>query len=423
MEDQAVKNIFNVPPLVRENLDVALKSIRSNRLRSLLTIFIIAVGITSLVGILTATDALKREVFSSFEKFGTTSFSIVSRYYSVEGGERERVRNSMAITYSQARMFKENFTDECLVSVHCVASSGATIKYEGASTNPTIAVIAADENYLRFSNLGIARGRGISANDDRLASFVCVVGSGVVNSLFGKHVDPVGKVISVQGVRFEVIGVLEAAGASLGGSMDNRVIIPVSSARTYFMSDNTSFTVGVLPLEFGSGKDYQGMAEQLMRSVRRLSPIDGTDFRISSSQAMLTELNEVMGVITIVSAVIGLITLLGAAVGLMNIMLVSVKERTREIGTRKALGASAKMIKGQFLFESVAISQIGCALGIVMGILSGNAVAMLMRASFIIPWVWMLAAIAVCLVVGVASGYLPAVRASKLDPIEALRYE
>lgn len=418
-----MKNIFNVPPLVRENLDVALKSIRSNRLRSLLTIFIIAVGITSLVGILTATDALKREVFSSFEKFGTTSFSIVSRYYSVEGGERERVRNSMAITYSQARMFKENFTDECLVSVHCVASSGATIKYEGASTNPTIAVIAADENYLRFSNLGIARGRGISANDDRLASFVCVVGSGVVNSLFGKHVDPVGKVISVQGVRFEVIGVLEAAGASLGGSMDNRVIIPVSSARTYFMSDNTSFTVGVLPLEFGSGKDYQGMAEQLMRSVRRLSPIDGTDFRISSSQAMLTELNEVMGVITIVSAVIGLITLLGAAVGLMNIMLVSVKERTREIGTRKALGASAKMIKGQFLFESVAISQIGCALGIVMGILSGNAVAMLMRASFIIPWVWMLAAIAVCLVVGVASGYLPAVRASKLDPIEALRYE
>lgn len=418
-----MKNIFNVPPLVRENLDVALKSIRSNRLRSLLTIFIIAIGITSLVGILTATDALKREVFTSFEKFGTTSFSIVPKYYSVEGGERERVRNNMAITYNQARMFKENFTDECLVSIHCRAASGATIKYEGASTNPTIEVLAADENYLRFSNMEISRGRGISANDDRLASFVCVVGSGVVNSLFGRQDDPVGKIISVQGVRFEIIGVLEAAGASLGGSMDNRVIIPVSSARTYFMSDNTSFTVGVLPLEFGSGRDYQGLAEQLMRSVRRLSPIDGTDFRISSSQAMLTELNEVMGVITIVSAVIGLITLLGAAVGLMNIMLVSVKERTREIGTRKALGASAKMIKEQFLFESVAISQIGCVLGIVMGILSGNAVAMLMRASFIIPWVWMLAAIAVCLVVGVASGYLPAVRASKLDPIEALRYE
>lgn len=423
MEDQAVKNIFNVPPLVRENLDVALKSIRSNRLRSLLTIFIIAIGITSLVGILTATDALKREVFTSFEKFGTTSFSIVPKYYSVEGGERERVRNNMAITYNQARMFKESFTDECLVSIHCRAASGATIKYEGASTNPTIEVHAADENYLRFSNMEISRGRGISANDDRLASFVCIVGSGVVNSLFGRQDDPIGKIISVQGVRFEIIGVLEAAGASLGGSMDNRVIIPVSSARTYFMSDNTSFTVGVLPLEFGLGRDYQGMAEQLMRSVRRLSPIDGTDFRINSSQAMLTELNEVMGVITIVSAVIGLITLLGAAVGLMNIMLVSVKERTREIGTRKALGASAKMIKEQFLFESVAISQIGCVLGIVMGILSGNAVAMLMRASFIIPWVWMLAAIAVCLVVGVASGYLPAVRASKLDPIEALRYE
>ena len=130
-----------------------------------------------------------------------------------------------------------------------------------------------------------------------------------------------------------------------------------------------------------------------------------------------------MGVITMVSACIGLITLLGAAVGLMNIMLVSVKERTREIGTRKALGASAKTIKEQFLFESVVISQIGCALGVFMGVLAGNLVAMAMKASFIIPWLWILAAIAVCLVVGIASGYIPAVRASKLDPIEALRYE
>ena len=160
-----------------------------------------------------------------------------------------------------------------------------------------------------------------------------------------------------------------------------------------------------------------------MRSVRRLSPIDETDFRISSSRAMMEDLKDVMGVITIISAVIGLITLLGAAVGLMNIMLVSVKERTREIGTRKALGASANTIKEQFLFESVAISQIGCLLGIIMGILSGNAVAVLMGASFIIPWLWIISAIAVCFCVGVASGYLPAVRASKLDPIEALRYE
>ncbi len=418
-----VVKFFGISPLVRENISVALKSIKSNRLRSLLTIFIIAVGITSLVGILTATDALKKEVFSSFEKFGTTSFSIVPKYYSVEGGIRSRVRNSMYISYNQARLFKENFNENCVVSVYSRAVSNATVKYGGESTNPTASVVAADENYLNFINTGIASGRSISENDVKMVAYVCVVGNGIVKELFDGKEDPVGKIISVEGVRFEIIGVTESVGSSFGGSADSMVIIPESAARVHFIGEGTSFTIGIVPQDLDSGVDYKGKAEQVMRSVRRLAPIDESDFRISSSEAMLSELTEVMGVITMVSAVIGLITLLGAAVGLMNIMLVSVKERTREIGTRKALGASAKTIKEQFLFESVVISQIGCVLGIVMGILVGNIVALAMGASFIIPWLWMFAALVVCLVVGIASGYLPAERASRLDPIEALRYE
>ena len=415
--------ILRISPLVRENLSVAIKSIRSNGLRSLLTILIIAVGITSLVGILTATDALKREVFTSFEKFGTTSFSIVRKYFSTEGGARERIRNNTTITYSQAMAFKKNYGEEQLVSIYAGVASNVAVKYEGQSTNPTARVTAADENYLRYSNTSISKGRGISLNDIDLAAQVCVVGSGIVRTLFQGEEDALGKVISVQGYRYEIVGVTESQGSSFGGSADANVIIPVSTARFGLVGENTSFSIGVVPAEFEMGKDYKAEAEQVMRGVRRLSPIDETDFRISSSESMMQNLTEVMGVITIVSACIGLITLLGAAVGLMNIMLVSVKERTREIGTRKALGASAKTIKEQFLFESVVISQIGCALGVFMGVLAGNLVAMAMKASFIIPWLWILAAIAVCLVVGIASGYIPAVRASKLDPIEALRYE
>lgn len=412
-----------VSPLVRENLSVALKSIKSNRLRSLLTIAIIAVGIMSLVGILTATEALKREVYTSFEKIGTTSFSISPKYYSVEGVKRSRTRNSLAITYNQAYTFKENFKKKALVSVYTIINSNSVIKHEGISTNPTVRVFAADENYLAYRNASIAQGRGISEGDINNATFVCVVGNGVVRSLFRNGEDAIGKIISVQGVRFEIIGVMASEGSAFGGSADNQVILPVTAARAYFIGENTSFVVGVVPGEPGSGTDCQSEAELLMRSVRRLAPIDATDFRISSSEAMVSELKEIMGIITAVSAVIGLITLLGAAVGLMNIMLVSVKERTREIGTRKALGASSKMIKWQFLYESIVIGQLGCIAGTVLGILAGNAVAVAMSASFIIPWKWIFSAIAVCLFVGIASGYLPAVRASKLDPIEALRHE
>ena len=378
--DMCANNFFRLPPLWRENVSVAVGSIKGNRLRSFLTILIIAIGITSLVGVLTATDALKSEVFSNFEKMGTTSFTITQERLSSQNiASRARVRNARAISYQQACLFKEQFDFESDVTIYTNLGN-IPVKYGSTSlNNPMFSVVAADELYVKYKKCDVSRGRTLLSNDINSALFVCMLGFDVAKSLF-KNELPLGKSITVAGIRYEVVGVLDKMGNSFGGSLDNEVIIPVSNARSYFISENTSFVIGVAPGdEADQDPSYiSDMAESVFRAIRRLSPSDSTDFSINRSDAMLEELWQITRVITIAAAIIGLITLLGAAIGLMNIMLVSVKERTREIGIRKAIGASSLTIKQQFLMESIVISQIGCLFGVDLGILIGNVTAMLM---------------------------------------------
>lgn len=391
-------------PLFKENLDVAVKSVKSNRLRSILTILIIGIGITSLVGVLTATDSLKKKVYSNFEKFGTNSFTIRSKYYSSSGVHR-RIKNLQYITFYQAETFKKNFTDNnCIISVFTYAANGITAKYGAKSSNPNLRLVAGDKDYLSYNNSIVEKGRGITETDITNSSFSCVIGAGVAKSLF-TNTPAIGKIITISGLRYKIVGLLKSVGVGFGGGADNIIIIPISNARSYFMSDNTSFSIGVRPNSYQiDNNELYGKAESLFRSIRRLSPADESDFTINTSETFMEEINKIMKIITIVSFAIGLITLLGASVGLMNIMLVSVKERTREIGTRKALGASAKLIKMQFLSEAIVISQLGCILGIILGVLIGNATALFMKTSFIIPWLWLCVAILLCLIVGITSG-------------------
>ena len=337
-------------PLFKENLDVAVKSVKSNRLRSILTILIIGIGITSLVGVLTATDSLKKKVYSNFEKFGTNSFTIRSKYYSSSGVHR-RIKNLQYITFYQAETFKKNFTDNnCIISVFTYAANGITAKYGAKSSNPNLRLVAGDKDYLSYNNSIVEKGRGITETDITNSSFSCVIGAGVAKSLF-TNTPAIGKIITISGLRYKIVGLLKSVGVGFGGGADNIIIIPISNARSYFMSDNTSFSIGVRPNSYQiDNNELYGKAESLFRSIRRLSPADESDFTINTSETFMEEINKIMKIITIVSFAIGLITLLGASVGLMNIMLVSVKERTREIGTRKALGASAKLIKMQFQF-------------------------------------------------------------------------
>lgn len=404
------------------NVRVAFKAIRSNRVRAVLTMSIIAFGIMALVGILTAIDGLKSTLTDQFTMMGANSFSITSRSMSVYMGEqRYRTKNHSQITYREAIAFKDKFLEPAWVSVSFNASGGAEFRFGSKKTNPNISVIGSDENYLTVAGHELASGRNFSQEDLLGSRHVVMIGQDIVRFLF-PGVDPIGKEISLPGLKLTVIGVIKSMGASLMGS-DQMTVIPITTARQYFSRPGITYNIGIMPQKTVNLDMMASEAEGIFRIVRNLDPRDESDFNVQKSDTIIAMLMDNIRYVTLAATIIGLITLFGAAVGLMNIMLVSVTERTREIGVRKALGARKSVIRQQFLYESVIIGQMGGLLGIVAGILMGNLVSLGMGSSFTVPWVWVIGGVMACFVVGMASGYIPAVKASAVDPIEALRYE
>jgi putative ABC transport system permease protein len=408
--------------LFYENIRVAFKAIKSNRVRAVLTMSIIAFGIMALVGILTAIDGLKSTLTTQFTMMGANTFSITSRSMRVTVGDQHyRTKNHSHITYREAMEFKQMFNEPAWVSVSFSASGLAEYRFRTNKTNPNISVIGSDENYLTIAGEEIESGRNFSQEDLLGSRHVVIIGQELVRFLF-PGVDPLGKEISLPGLKLTVIGVMKSKGSSMMGS-DRVTIIPISTARQYFSRPNITYNIGVMPYKAISLEMMTSEAEGIFRIVRNLDPRDESDFNIEKSDSIIEILMENIKYVTLAATIIGLITLFGAAVGLMNIMLVSVTERTREIGVRKALGARKSVIRQQFLYESVIIGQMGGLMGILAGILIGNLVSLGMGSSFTIPWVWVIGGVLACFIVGMASGYLPAVKASSVDPIEALRYE
>lgn len=407
--------------LAAENIAMAFRAIRSNKLRSSLTIAIIALGITSLVGILTAVDSMDATLKDAYSRMGAGIINIRS-LYSMPAG-MHRIRNSREISRAQAERFTDYYRAPATVTIFTTVLSGTRAEAGQKRTNPTTDVIATDGNYMKYNMLELSSGRSLSAADVEGGRFYCVIGDNVARTLFEAQEDPVGQTVHISGRSYIIIGVAAPVGNNAGGSMDGSILVPYTNALANLATSTPDFTIGILPAPSVSPETAATEAEMTFRAVRRLAPFDDADFRITRSEAVIEELNSTMRTLTIAAIVIGLVTLTGAAVGLMNIMLVSVRERTREIGTRKALGAASKRIRAQFLMESVIIGQTGGLIGIAAGILIGNIIAAVMQASFVIPWLWMLLAIALCMAVGILSGYIPAKRAAALDPIECLRYE
>lgn len=425
----------------RDSLSLSWTNIKGNKLRSAITIMIIALGIFALILIITAIQAASNSLTSSFSTMGANAFSIRFKERNIHfgggggGGDRKMEKKSalkekksnmgIPISYEEARAFKERYSfPAAKVSIALRGPSGIVVNTNQRKTNPDVNVYGGDENYLELNGYKIAYGRNLTPAEIETGRNVCMIGSGVATRLFQDNkAKAVDAVISVDHVPYRVIAVLEEKTSSAFFNTSKIIITSYNNVRRLYSTQNTSYNIAVKVTDMKLMDVATGEAKGTFRPIRKLDAKDENNFFIDKSDSIAQSLLTNLGFLQTGTIGIALITLIGAAIGLMNIMLVAVNERTKEIGLAKALGGTKKDIRSQFLFESVVISLLGAIVGIVSGILLGNIVAVLLHTGFVIPWGWVIAGIFVCSFVGLAAGLYPAYKASKLDPIVALRYE
>lgn len=410
---------------IKENIAEGLRSIKGNLLRTILTALIISLGITSLVGILTAIDGIQSSVDNSFSGLGANSFDIRNRPAMQVRREGQREKRFKNIDYRQASRYKTMFSTKGKVSLKTNVTNNAIGKYESKKTNPNVRLLGIDDNFIELKGYKIAEGRNFSNNEFTNAINVCFLGVDVIDQLFEKS-SPLNREIIVSGIKLKVIGVLAKKGNMMGGGDDRVIMVPLETGRKMAIGRNLTFDITTSSTKVANIDDFMEEARGVMRKVR-MDPIGMEDsFSIDRSDSIAKSFESITSSLQLGGFVIGFITLLGAAIALMNIMMVSVTERTREIGIRKSLGATPSRILQQFLIEAIVICLLGGIGGIVLAIPIGNLIAQGIssgNASFIIPWLWMMVGIIICVLVGLFSGIYPAFKASKMDPVEALRYE
>lgn len=408
-----------------ENILIAFRSVRANLLRAVLTLLIIALGITALVGILTAIDAAIFAMSSNFSGLGANSYSISPSQETVSSRRSGRVtKRAEPISFKQALDFKERFDYPAQVSLSMRGTGSAAVKSGNNKTDPNVSISGIDEEFILIKGMDLEVGRNFNQQEVINGAQRAIIGSEIVKKLFnGKPEKALDQIVNIGKGRFKVIGVLTAAGASFNSSQDRVIYLPLLNSKRIYGTNRTNYNIDVGVRDAIDMEEAISQSTGLFRNIRKLRAAQKNDFRIFKSDSLINIIKENTTSLRLAALAIGLMTLLGAAIGLMNIMLVSVTERTKEIGINKALGATRRNIVIQFLSEALLISIMGGIVGILLGISAGYGVSKILESSFVIPWPWIILGMLVCTFVGLVSGSYPAMKAARVDPIESLRYE
>ena len=410
-----------IKSILRESVRMTFDAIRANKLRSTLTLLGISVGIFSVISVMTAIKTLESSIESGLNVFGTNTF-LITKDPAIQFGRNEKYRNRKNIDLDQYYQLKERAKLPILVSGGDETQNVRVVTYKDKKTKQAPRVSGGDSGTLRTVNTYIADGRNLTEEDVHLSRSVCIIGADVVDVLFPFE-DPLGKIIQLKGINFTVVGVTERQGQSFGQSQDNYVFMPVTTFLQRFRGK--SYSLGIT-VESESSELYSETLDEVigaLRAIRKVPPGEENDFEITTNDELMETFGSFTGSIKIFAFSVSVIALIVAGIGIMNIMLVSVTERIKEIGIRKAIGATRRHILFQFLTESVFLCQIGGIIGVIFGIAAGNIISLVAKVPAVIPIDWAIYGVISCSIIGIGFGSYPAWRAANLDPVESMRFE
>ena len=406
---------------------MALSSLGANKLRAALTMTGITIGVFSIILVMTAIGALQSSIESGISFLGSNVFQFAKYPVNIDAGGanvKKKYQNRRNISYQQAQRYYELMQGN--VSEICLKCFGRELKgqavYNGVKTPPSLTVVGTNRGFLTANAFTLGYGRNLNEEDVALARNVAVIGKGIEKRLF-PHESPIGKVIRMSGHTYSVVGVLAEKGTSFGESQDDFFLMPITRFFENYGAANRTVNIATQPLSTELYNRTLDKGISAMRIARGLKADQENDFEIYTNDSLKSAFLNVAGVVSIGAFVISFIALVAAGIGIMNIMLVSVTERTKEIGVRKSIGARSRDILRQFLAEAVFISEAGGILGIILGVVGGDLLALWLKVDVIFPYGWAIAGLIVCSAIGIGFGFYPAYRAAALDPIEALRYE